>query len=438
MFRSLFNPAIWLMGRMRYPYKFMMMGGVAMLIVLILALRLYGSLSHDAQHADMKAQAAPVIETMSRLIQAIQQHRGMSSGVLSGNDTLRERRAGKEREVDEIMKSLEPRFSPAMLASAEWKSVVGWWERLKTSGLQMQVRDNFVAHTSLIDQLLIFEIAVSDEADVTFDSNIDSFYLIDTAVTKLPFALERLGQIRARGTGILTRKQISEVEKIEIAANLAELNGSLKFLGLNLEKAARHNPAIASRLQSAAREINSSSEQIIKLVGADIIGGVFATPPKSYFDSTTAVIDGAYDQMYEVLLPTMKSLMEARSEQARNELLVMVGLCLLGFVTLSYLGLGAYYSTVDSLAAVVSGARHIAGGDLTVRINVQTEDEHKQVGQSFNDMAAAFAELLGSVQQGARRVLETSFEPGGSEHGTAEPGCCRYGGFHRGDEHRGR
>lgn len=42
------------------------------------------------------------------------------------------------------------------------------------------------------------------ETALSLDPDIDSYYLMDAVVVKLPAVLERLGQIRARGTGILT------------------------------------------------------------------------------------------------------------------------------------------------------------------------------------------------------------------------------------------
>jgi hypothetical protein len=85
-----------------------------------------------------------------------------------------------------------------------------------------------LAHNRLIDDLADLPATVADEYALTNDPDIDVAYLIDTLVDKSPLAIERMGQLRALGTGVLTRKQpLVLSQQVEFTVLLAGLNASV-------------------------------------------------------------------------------------------------------------------------------------------------------------------------------------------------------------------
>jgi len=406
--KAVFKPAIWLMCQMTYTYKFLVLGAVALITVGYLFYNLYDGLQQTVEYSNSKRGGNAAVESISRLVQRVQQHRGLSAALLNGNEVMREQRAAKEAEIGDALKLVGKDLTQPLSASDTWKQIGDEWERLRSEGLQKTAAENFTAHTELIDKILGFNIDIADETSLTFDPDVDTYYLVDTTLTKLPLALERLGQLRARGTSILTKKQISEQQKIEISSQIAEINYALRSLRLNLDKAARYHTDAAPKLRGAAEKLGSESAKVTKLVRDDIIGGVFATVPKDYFDLTTAVIDFGYKQAYDTLQPALRSLIDARAERAQRKLLTTLGICLFFLAVIGYLAVGAYYATVDNVTALAEGARRIASGDLTARVELDTHDEHQEVARSFNELAASFAGLLRKIQQGAHEMLDTA------------------------------
>ena len=65
---------------------------------------------------------------------------------------------------------------------------------------------------------------------------------------------------------------------------------------------------------------------------SDILTGHFATPPEVFLDMATAEIDKGYTQVYESLLPTTRTLIEARIARAKSTLLITVNTALLLFL----------------------------------------------------------------------------------------------------------
>lgn len=400
-----FAPAVALMNRMGYTKKFAVMGALALAAIVVLIFSLYNSLNQVIQASQKELAGIEAVKPMARLVQNLQQHRGMSAAFLNGNQAMKEKREAKELDVVAAIKTLEPKLLPALVAHNDWKKVLADWDNIRKDGLSWTTTESLGAHGRLIEDVLTFQAVVADEYHLTNDPDIDSMYLVDTALGKLPLALERLGKLRAAGTGILTKKQILQQQQVDMTSLLSELNSAVKVLRLNLDKTSRYNPGMKVALDSATKDMSDAAAQVSKIVVEDIFLGTFATPAGEYFAMTTAAIDKGYTQMFDNLLPSLEQLVQRRIENAQRELRVSIALSVVMLLVFAYVSIGAYYATINSITELALKARTLATGDLSVHIDLGTRDELKLVGDSFNEMAGAFRKLIQNVQNSAHQVL---------------------------------
>ncbi|MBI5438838.1 MAG: EAL domain-containing protein [Nitrosomonadales bacterium] len=406
--QRIFSPAIALLNRMGYTKKFSLLWMVSLIAVAVVAYGLFVSLERVIQPSQRELEGIALIKPISRTVQLIQQHRVFSSELLGGNRAMRERRAAREGEAVEAFKAMEGGL-PASLASGEdFQHIKADWEQLRKDGLNWTMAENFAAHAGLIGQMLLFETFVADEYALTLDTEIDTFYLIDTAVNKLPHTLERLGQLRAYGTGILTRKQISESQKAKLNALMVELESTFKELKINLDKTGRYNPAMRQSLLELYGGIAGSAHKITDLVAADILTGHFATSPDAFLEMATMAIDKSYGQMHESLLPATEALIKARIARAKNELYTETGIALLAFLLVVYLSASIYYAIIGNIRSLVRSARTFAGGNLQERIKLDTRDELSWVSDSFNEMADGFNAMLEARKQAEKELADAA------------------------------
>ena len=61
----------------------------------------------------------------------------------------------------------------------------------------------------MIRNVLVLMVDIADESELTLDPVMDTYYFMDTVVSKMPAMLEPLGITRARGTGVLTKKELT-------------------------------------------------------------------------------------------------------------------------------------------------------------------------------------------------------------------------------------
>jgi methyl-accepting chemotaxis protein len=404
----LFAPAIALMNRLGYSRKFALMGILALAAIALLLFGLYNSLDKVIRSSQQELAGIEAVKPMARMVQHLQQHRGMSAALINGNEAMRDKRAAKETDVVAAIKAVEPKLLPVLLASEAWKKILADWDSIVKDGLSWTSTESLAAHGRLVEDILTFQALVADEFTLTNDPDIDSMYLVDTALVKLPVALERLGKLRASGTGVLTKKQIVQQQQVDMTSLLAELRTSVKALRLNLEKTSRYNPAMKPALDGATRDMVEASDQVSKIVVEDLFMGTFATPASDYFALTTAAIDKGYKQMFEVLLPSLEQLVQRRIDNAQRNLRMSIAVALLLLLLFAYVSIGAYYATMRSINELMRNARTLATGDLSVHIDLGTRDELKLVGDSLNEMTSAFRSLIQNVQNGAGQVRDAT------------------------------
>ncbi|OGT00970.1 MAG: hypothetical protein A3F73_02530 [Gallionellales bacterium RIFCSPLOWO2_12_FULL_59_22] len=392
--QAIFTPAISLLNRLGYTKKFTLLWLLSLIAIAVVVYSLFVSLDRVIQPTHQELQGLAMIKPVTRTVQAVQLHRGISASLLGGNEAMRDKRAAQENIAAAAFAKMEKELPANLVSGKNFRLIRENWEHLREDGMKLSVFENFAMHTRLIAQIQEFEVLVADGYLLTLDPEHATYYLIDTALNKLPHALEHLGQLRAYGTGILSRKHLTENQKVELKVKMAELGTAIRNLDANLEKTGHYNPAAQASLQDTYEGIVKSAQQVTMHVTSDILSGRFSLPPGEFLDIATVAIDNGYAQLYDSLLPTVEILLKERIATAQNTLYTSTGIALLAFLLVVYLSASLYYAILGSIRSLGSSAHAFASGDLNTRIHLDTQDELSWVGDSFNEMADGFSALL--------------------------------------------
>jgi methyl-accepting chemotaxis protein len=342
------------------------------------------------------------------------------------------RRAAREKDIQQALQAVAASLPPQLAAADPWPKLVAAWATIEKEGLKLPVGENFSTHTALIDELARFQRVIADQNSLTNDPDIDSSYLIDTLVDELPLALENMGQLRAIGTGALSRKEpLAMAQQVELASALGRLNSAVDGLRRNLAKTAHYNPGLQSALDAAGKDMGAAAEKFGAMVNDDILSERYEMLPAVYFAVTTRVIEKGYKEMFDSLFPTLEQLLLQRVQRAQRELGISIAVAALILLIYAYVSIAFYFATIGSIKRLAANARMIATGDLSVRVDLGTRDELKLVGDSLNEMSEGFRVLIQKGPAQCRRGARGHPEPCclGGEHyqqqHTAER--CRFG-----------
>lgn len=390
----LFSPAISLTNRLHIPTKFLLLALLNLFAVAVIAYSLQTTLNQAIVTSRLELEGLKLIKLVTDGEKMLQQHRGLANGLLRGDESLRRTLDGKSAELRAGVILVAGKLPAGLSMSDDWKNIETGWYDIVTSGLNWSARDNFLAHTRLLYQLQLFNQRVGDSYLLSVDPDIDSHYLIDTAIATLPEALEKLGQIRGMGTGLLAQKTISESEKRQMLTMVADLHTAQQSLSVKLGRIARYNPEVGTSITAAFKAIDVSLLPFLEKVQSTILSGKLDMSPRDFFQMATAVIDQGYLELQETLLPTAEELIKVRIQHLKTDLLWGIGFALFLLLLAYYFLAGVYHSMVDGIQSLAHVAQKIGARDFSSRVRLEARDELRYVGDRFNEMADGLQELL--------------------------------------------
>lgn len=178
--------------------------------------------------------------------------------MLGGNAKLEARRPETRDALAQALGALDQQLAGASrLRLDQWAERRQRWAALEQAVAQRQLKaaESSARHTALIAEMLTFNGLLLDDYGLSLDSNADSYALIMATFIDAPALAERLGQLRAQGTGLLATGQLPPENRATLVAlrgRAQELYGTM--IG-NLGKATAGNAQLKGQLGDKADEL---------------------------------------------------------------------------------------------------------------------------------------------------------------------------------------
>lgn len=403
--KLVFSPAELLMNRLNYPSKFALIGLLVFLAFASLMWTIASQLNRTIERAENELVASALARPLSKLVELTQQHRGVSAMLLGGNLAMADRRSALQANVDGATAELNRVLADDKRSMREWQDIGRGWDEIKRDVQGWSQAQSYQAHTALIGQLLNFQTLLSDAYGLTFDPEPQTYYLMTTAVSRLPFLIERLGRLRGSASAMLAKGAISDEQRTALIVITEEIRSATVEMERSMDKVIAQRPELQVQLQRAMATLRERGEAVDRVVQGMVLRGDFtSTSSAQFFDMTTEAIGIAYTQMYDVLLPNLDQLLQQRIDDARQMLHGNLAVLL---VVLAVIGC-AYLSVMTSIRSLREGSERLAAGDLTATIELAARDELRYVAGSFNDMAGAMRALIGSIKSNSDHVADSA------------------------------
>ncbi len=407
--KTLFVPATALMNRLNYPSKFGLIGALVLLAFASLMWALASELQETIERSRNELVATALTRPLAKVVELTQQHRGLSSMVLGGNADMRDKRAQRAEEVSRALASLRASLAEDKRQLPAWQQIERDWQVLQAQGLQLERAANFHAHTELVAQLLRLQIQLADAYGLSFDPDEASFYLMTAAINRLPFLLERFGRLRAQGSGALAQGHADSAQRIALSVLNEEIRSAMLDVEAGLAKVAEQRPELRLSLEQAVAALHQIIQRVEQVVQGMLLHEDFqSTSAAQFFELTTEGITIGYQQMNQVLLPTLDQLLEQRMAEAQQVLYFNLLLAVLVLAVIGYLSMGAYLSVMNSIRCLREGSERLARGELSSHIQLAARDELRFVAAGFNAMAEAMRGLIAGIKGNAGEVADAA------------------------------
>lgn len=405
---KLFIPAIALMNRLKYPQKFGLIGLLCLLPIIIMMYFLLTEIDKNISFAEKERTGVEYYKPLINFLGGVQQHRGMTNTYLNGETSFKEKMVNQQSEIEKIMKTVNEvdiKYGADLQTTEKWRGIQDHWQDIYEKAFSgLQPKESLELHTSLINKIISLISHIGDTSNLILDPELDSYYLMDSLVNKLPLLSENIGQARALGSGIAARKEIINDEKAQLIALSVHIKTSFDAANIGIDVAIRDNGNIKPRLEANLKEYSDSINGFLEIANIKLItANSIDVKPDEYFTAATEAITSIF-LLYDTESKVMDDLLQARIESYSIKKAITLTVALFVIMLLLYLFIAFYISVNRTVAALGSSATLLANGDLTVRVDLDTKDELLQVGTSFNIMVESFRRTVSCTKQLAEQV----------------------------------
>lgn len=273
---------------------------------------------------------------LRKLLEQWQQHRGLVYGYAKGEDfgeLLKQKEVAIEESIAAV-DAVDKQLGLTLEATEKWQKIKQKWQITKSNLLMMRPEASFEAHTQLIAELLELMSHVGDTSNLILDPALNSYYLMDAVVNKLPSLTENLAQVRGLGTGIAAQKKITDQEKAQLTILFGLIKSPNNDLRRGLQVAMEKDATSKAKIESYVQTRLKATTEFTELVEREIIRSEnINIKAAEYFAAGTTAIDAQY-KLYDVASETLDGVLQKRIDglTTKNNLVKAFSLLVLAMV----------------------------------------------------------------------------------------------------------
>lgn len=387
------------MNRLSYPQKFTSIGFLfAMPLTLVIYL-LISEINSRVDFAQKEIYGNQYLRPLRQLREYIPKLQLLDDRGLNHNLSNSDIRADLEAKIDANFQSLantDRQLGQILGASERFNNIYQNWQNFKLRRSQWSIETYDVVYQKLTSDINRLSAHVGDTSNLILDPDLDTYYLMDATLLKLPEMQKILSDIRLISQKSSARSDATPEERaklITLAGKLRELN---QDLAINMEVGFSNNPRgnLRSKLSDSLRKFNSVVEQLTaridKLIYSTVLVEYYA-----YLDGSDRVLDSSFE-MWDETVNELDFLLEKRIDilVERKTLISIFVLIILAIVI--YLFVSFYRAVMQTVFVLDEAAKKMASGNLNHKIMLDNRDELGQVVGAFNKIADA---LVGANQE---------------------------------------
>src|SRR3989344_4583756 len=330
-----------LLHRLNLLEKFLILGTLGLMMSALPAYLTVRDALHAIRHARHEAQVMVPAQALTRLVQQMQVHRGLSVGILGGDETLAARRPAARDAVNAALDYATTRFAAAKVPAtqmAAWTQAQQTWRTLEqaVAARSIEQAQSTAQHTQLIASLLQLNESL----------------------------LHAYGLQLAQGASALGKRELTPQGKgqlLVLQQRVAELQADT-FRGL--DRALQGNPDLQRALGSSAQAVQGQIQQSLQMAERDVINASeLQLPSKDYFDAFTRTIE-ALNAPNNLSMASLDQALQARVSDLQRGLLWVALALVVTLSATSGMALVFVRSMTVPLSQAVALSRAVAQGDL--------------------------------------------------------------------------
>lgn len=407
-----FQPAVIVLNRLRYSLKFGLIGIIFLIPITFMLVQYIGKLNEDIRFAEQERLGTALLQELDVLIVSVEKHRLAIAASLRGDKTAADKASEWQTQVDRVLERMNQTNAAnteSLDVSDSLKPLIAQWNQLKTSGGVQSTMDNEDKHVEMEKGISKLVNEIKNESNLTLDSRMDSYYLMDATINIMPSLWFSIGKASSLSGELLQRGNFNNtVEKEQMILSTGDIGTFMDKLNNSTQMTYQSNKALEQELSPALKQAIEGTTFFNNSLYSNIVAAYSFIMKNSELDDLTAKAFDASGKLYHTELQMLDSRLSQRIYQAKASQATLLALTLLFILIAAYVFIGFYFSVRRTVANLQQTSALLAKGELTARAPVDTKDELSQLVHAFNALADSFRLVVGESKQVAELVHTSS------------------------------
>lgn len=393
-----------IMSRLRFALKIGLVAALFVIPAAALLYHLYEEVDVKVRYSESELLGVQYIMPARALTRSLQDHRTASQLAISGDPMAKAQLDPIADDVDRnlgLLREINSKTGARLNTSSAFINITNLWADIKTNRLNFTVTESRKKHADIIENVLAYMALSADNSGLTVDPDMNSFYLLDAAIFRVPGVAESVSGLAALGASLIARQDMSPEELNELASLRAVLDKDFRAVQTDLAKFFGANPGLAGILGPKAGQALESAENFLSNDTADLARGDLTAAIPVYTSHASAAIEATY-ALFDAAMEQLNSLLRDRVQYLNMELRIVFGGAAITLLVMLYFMIGELLSILRSLKSIEAGADRLAAGDVSMHVHSRSRDELRRLGDAVNSVAETLQKFTGAQLEMAR------------------------------------
>jgi serine phosphatase RsbU (regulator of sigma subunit) len=397
--QKLFHPAIALMNRLKYPQKFSLICSIFIIPLSLLMYLLLTEINNGKDFVDKELLGTAYFKHLNQLWVNIPRIQLLTN---SSSNTKEQEIKQIKFEIDSNFRNLETlvRERGAIVESRDQyllPIIEKTWRELQDNKDIMSLETKNQKYDYIINKFEKLRSEIHNHSNLILDSQIDSYYLIDSLLVKVPKIQILLADIKLLAQKISHNKRATLEERTQLIIKLGFLEDCIEDLTESMQLAFEHNYTtnINTKLKVTLISFQKDIKQLTDLIEILILQDEITNIDVIFANAEQALNKSV--KLFNQGIPELKILLQNRSNHlVKKEKFVYI-LILIILIIVVYLLIGFYLGVMQTVERLSTASDLMIQGDLTEAISLDNRDELAEVVKSFNNIGIALVQSSNKV-----------------------------------------
>ncbi len=394
----LLAPALAVINRLRYPHKFLLISLLfALPLVLVMSL-LITEMNERIAFTQKELDGTKYLRPLRKVYEHVAQSRALSRELAGGRVGIRPEVIRKQAEIDEdfsALQSIEQEVGPGLKTASKYDALRENWRFLREKLLQLDPVDCDVLHTQLLADIRTLATHAGDTSNLILDPDLDSYYLMDSVLLKLPQSQDLTVQLRALGRQALTPGgTLSADQRSEFVRLVGLLRSNVEETRNGMQTAFKHNPSntLSTSLEDPLRRWLAETDALLRVTESGVINPRTVTVTTEEYNRLVWANLEANFSFWDRTVTDLDTLLRARRDGFARKKSLVVWATVAALLLVAYLWIAFYASVMRTVSRLREASERMIGGSIDHVVTLETRDELGQVATSFNNIAIRLRE----------------------------------------------